>query len=319
MSAQRSSPDGCRSLAAVLLAAGLLLGSPVTAAPRQVRVVTTSTTFSSLVEAIGGENVTVDAISPPCDDIHFIEPRPSDILKLARAHAFVHAGLDLELWRFPLVEASRNRAVFVGGRGEIDLSRGIELLEVPTRKLSRAEGDIHVYGNPHYWMDPDNLPIMAAAIANRLSELAPEHAEAFESNREALVARVAEADEEWKRILEPHRGASFVPYHRDWPYFARHFGLGTGLWLEPKPNIPPSAKHLQQVIGIMREQGLRILVREPFHPRKTAQTVARATGARSVLLYQHAGCHPGTDDYVAMLDANVRALAEAFDGREAGP
>ena len=302
--------------AAALVVCSLLATPPVAAGA--LRVVATSPTFASLVEAVGGEEVKVHTVVAPCDDIHFIEPRPSDIARLARADAFVHAGLDLELWRGPLVEASSNRKLFQGGAGDIDLSQGIQLLEVPERRaISRAEGDIHVFGNPHYWVDPDNVPIMTETIVQKLSGLASDRATVFRANREAFLQRLARADAQWKKKLAPYAGHAFVPYHRDWPYLSRHFGLERELWLEPKPNVPPSARHLKEVITALRAQEApRVIVREPFHPRKTARTVARETEAVVVTLCQHSGCLNGTDDYLSLMEANVNALSAAFEGRE---
>jgi len=154
----------------------------VSAAP--LKVVTTLSTFADLVKNIGGEHVEVSYVASPKFNPHFIEPKPSDVLKVKRADLFVHAGLDLELWRWPLVEAAGNREVMPGGSRELDLSRGVILLEVPDRSLSRSEGDIHLYGNPHYWLDPNNAKTMAESISKKLSEIDPVHASEFEKNLE---------------------------------------------------------------------------------------------------------------------------------------
>ena len=176
-----------------LLAAPL----PVRGAER-LRVVATLTTFADLAKAVGGDLVDVSAIASPKFNAHFIEPKPSDVLKVKRADVFIHAGLDLELWRFPLVDAAGNRDVMPGGANELDLSHGIALLEVPIRAVSRLEGDIHLYGNPHYWLDPENAKTMARAIGEKLSAMDPEHQAAYQRNAQAFLARLNAKIPEWR-------------------------------------------------------------------------------------------------------------------------
>jgi ABC-type Zn uptake system ZnuABC Zn-binding protein ZnuA len=279
------------------------------AAPAPIRVTTTLEVLRALVEAVGGERVRVEAIAAPQFDPHFIEPRPSDIVRLGRSDFFVHMGLDLELWRGPLVEAAVNPRLLPGGAGEIDCSIGIPLLEVPQRALSRVEGDIHLFGNPHYWLDPANAARMAERIAGRLGEFAPDAAPGFRERAERFGQDLERRRQGWEALLSPYRGARLAAYHNSWPYFAQAFALRVDLFLEPKPGIPPSGIHLETLAETMKREKVRVILMERYQPRRTAESVAKRTGARLVEVWQNPDPKMG---YVEMMDRNVRALAEAL-------
>jgi zinc/manganese transport system substrate-binding protein len=188
-----------------LLVAALAVAPSSFAQTQPIRVVATLSTFADLVKTVGGERVEVSHVAPARFNPHFIEPKPSDVLKVKRAELFVHAGLDLELWRGPLLEAAGNTKLFPGQPGELDLSRGITLLEVPTRPVSLAEGDIHLYGNPHYWLDPENAEKMAQAICDKLCELDPEYQDAYHRNLREFLAQLDQKIGEWRRRLAPFK------------------------------------------------------------------------------------------------------------------
>lgn len=297
---------------------GLLLwvcaAAPSAAAERPLRVVATLSTFADLAKTVGGEQVDVATIASPRFNPHFIEPKPSDVLRVKRAELFLHAGLDLEAWRGPLLDAAGNRDVMTGSLRELDLSRGIELLEVPTRALSRAEGDIHLYGNPHYWLDPRNAEIMARAICEKLSEINPQHEQAYRQRLAAFLARLEERLPGWRARLAPYQGRELVGYHNEWPYLMAFAGLRLEQFLEPKPGIPPTPKHVEFIERYIRDHGVPAIVQPTYFPKETAEVVAKRTGTRVVFLCHNVRELPACGDYLAMIDYNIAQLAAAMGG-----
>ncbi|MBI3320415.1 MAG: zinc ABC transporter substrate-binding protein [Candidatus Omnitrophica bacterium] len=290
----------------------LLGGRMVGAAERPLKVVATLPTFADLVKTVGGAHVEVASIASPKFNPHFIEPKPSDVLKVKRADLFVHAGLDLELWRGPLLDAAGKTTLFPGQPGELDLSQGIALLEVPTRTVSRSEGDIHLYGNPHYWVDPENAKIMARTIAQKLSEVDAVHAPDYRKNLEGFLARLDEQIQTWHARLASFKEQECIGYHNEWPYLMRFAGLRMERFLEPKPGIPPTPKQLEFLEQYGKERHIRAIVQSTYFPMEASISLAKRTGAQVVLLCQSVGEAPACSDYVAMLDYDVTQLAEVL-------
>jgi len=300
-----------RRLLAVLL--GWLVIAPSSfAQARPIRVVATLSTFADLVRTIGEERVDVSAVASPRFNPHFIEPKPSDVRKVKQAELFVHAGLDLELWRGPLLDAAGNTRLFPGQPGELDLSRGIALLEVPTRPVSRAEGDIHLYGNPHYWLDPENARTMAQHICDKLCELDPEHQDAYHRNLREFLAQLDQRVGEWRRQLAPFKGRPLIGYHNEWIYLMKFAGLTMPHFLEPKPGIPPTPQQVRFIERYIKEHRVPAIVQATYFPKQTAEVLAKRTGAAVVLLCQSVRELPACGDYVAMLEYNVTQLAQAL-------
>ncbi len=297
-----------------LVILGLLtaIGARPLFAAEKLRVVATLSTFADLVKTIGGERVDVTAIASPKFNPHFIEPKPSDVVKVKRADLFVHAGLDLELWRWPLLDAAGNRRVFPGEAGELDLSRGINLLEVPTGPLSRAQGDIHLYGNPHYWVDPNNAIIMAKAIAEKLAELDPAHAALFDERMRAWTRQLDQRIVHWKQQVQPFEGRELVGDHRAWPYLMKFLGCKMEQHLEPKPGIPPTPKHVAFLEGYIAERHIPAIIRASYFPRQTPESIAKRTGSKIILLCQNVAELPTCSDYLAMIDYDVSQLVNAL-------
>lgn len=288
-----------------------LCGGPVFAAP--IKVVATLSTFANLVEEIGGDHVKVDHIAFPKFNPHFIQPRPSDVLKIKRADLFVHAGLDLELWRDPLLIAAGNRDVRPGSRGDLDLSRGVALLEVPDRKLSRAEGDIHLFGNPHYWLDPANAKIMAANIAEKLSEIDPANADDYRRRLLLFHGRIDRKTAEWLSRMAPYQGHELLGYHKQWPYLMHFLGLRMDYFLEPKPGIPPGPKHLEFLIDYAKTSKVRGIVQAVYFPDRAAKTLSKRTGLAVVKLSQNVGDTPKVGDYISMIEYDLSQLVTLFE------
>ena len=235
------------------------LSLPASAAEKPLSVVATLPTFADLAKTIGGPHVAVSAVASAKFNPHFIEPKPSDVLRVKRADLFIHAGLDLELWRGPLLDAAGNSRIMSGQPGERDLSQGITLLEVPTHAVSRAEGDIHIFGNPHYWVDPENAEVMARTIAEKLSTLDPVHEGDYRKNLAQFLARLDGKMAEWRSRLSPLQGTELIGYHNEWPYLMRFAGLRMQQFLEPKPGIPPTPQQLEFLQQYVRDHGVRAI------------------------------------------------------------
>ncbi len=280
----------------------------------RLRVVTTMSTFADIVKQIGGENVEVSFVASPRFNPHFIEPKPSDVLKVKKADLLVHAGLDLEAWRAPLLDAAGNPNLFQGSRGELDLSRGISLLEVPDHPLSRLMGDIHIYGNPHYWTNPENGKIIAQEIADKLSELDPTHSAGYQQRLREFLGRLDGKIAQWKQATGAIQGKEVVAYHNEWPYLAQFAGIRIEQFLEPKPGIPPSPKQLGFLEGYIKSHQIQAIVQPTYFPRDTSETLAKRTGAKVVVLCQNVGELPEASDYIAFVDYNIHQLTQALGG-----
>lgn len=271
----------------------LLIGRPgVVESGERLNVVATLSTFGDVTSAIGGEAVEVSSIASPKFNPHFIEPKPSDVLRVKRARLLVHAGLDLELWRWPLLDAAGNRALFPGQPGDVDLSQGIPLLEVPTRPVSRAEGDIHLYGNPHYWLDPENVRRMAQAICDKLCALDPAQTDAYHGNLRAFLQRLDARVAEWRTQLAPFHGQELVGYHNEWIYLMDFGGLTMTQFLEPKPGIPPTPKQLEFIEGYVRERRIHAVVQATYQPREAGESLAKRTARTSCSSARTCGSGP---------------------------
>jgi zinc/manganese transport system substrate-binding protein len=286
-------------------------------AAKKIRIVTTTTVFGDIASQISGNQAEIYSIASPNRDIHFIAPTPRDVLKIKKADVLINAGLDLEAWRGPLLDAAgRMDLMWPNGERQIDVSKSIQLLEAPS-SLSRSQGDIHAYGNPHYWPDPENGKIIARNIADGLSRLYPEDAGTFEKNYTAFTAKIDEHMKQWQVEMAPYKGQAVVSYHKSLIYFTRRFGLIDAGELEPNPGIPPTAKHLADLERMMREDNVKIILKETFYENRTAEKVAKETGAVIVMFAQAVGEVKEAKDYISMIDYDVRAVAEGFKKAEA--
>jgi zinc/manganese transport system substrate-binding protein len=288
------------------------LVSGASAASGQIRVVATTPDLASVAREIGGDRVSVTALAKPTEDPHFVDAKPSFVVTLNRADALVEGGAELELgWLPPLLENSRNGKIAAGAPGRIVASEGIRLLEIPT-SFDRSKGDIHSLGNPHFMVDPVDVKIVARNIATHFAQVDPKSAAVYNANLAKFNARLDAKLADWQKQLAPYRGAKIVTYHRDFPYLAQRFGLNPIDELEPKPGIAPSPAHLAQVIGKMKANNVKVILVQPFQNRKTAETVARQTGAAVLDAPQQPGAAKGTESYFAMMDNLVGSLARGL-------
>lgn len=293
----------------------LVLANVAAFADGKLNVVTTLPDFADIARQIGGDKVEAFAIVKGYQDPHFVDPKPSYIIKLQKADMFVYAGLDLEIgWVPPLLEGARNANILPGAKGNVDASKGVHLVEVPTGDPAtlRAQGDIHVYGNPHYWLDPIRGRQIAQNIFEGLARLRPEDEAFFKQNLEAFLKKIDEKEAQWQKMLAPYVGAKIVAFHNSWPYFDERFGFDIIAFVEPKPGIPPTPKHLAGVIDKMNQTGTKVIIIEPYYSKKPCELIAAKTGAKIVGFATSVDGQPEVKTYFDIFDYNLKKLVAAF-------
>ena len=318
---------------------------------KPIQVCATVPDLGSLAHEVGGDQVSVTVFAKGTEDAHFIEAKPSFIKALSQCDLYLQIGMDLEIgWAPVLLQNARNGAVLPGGRGYIDASRAISPLEVPTGPVDRSMGDVHPLGNPHYLLDPLNGLKVARLIRDKLVELRPDRKPYFEDRYISFNLRLGTAlvgeklakkyDVEklallyehgklapflkgqgeasllqgWLGRMLPHFGTKVVADHNMWPYFARRFGIAVIGFMEPKPGVPPTTKHLGMLVDLMRTERVGAILTVSYYDPRHARFISQQTGARVVNLAHQVGARDGTDDYFAMIDYNVREMAAALEG-----
>ncbi len=300
------------ALVVLLLVAAALVPPPAVQAARKLRVVTTIPDLKSLAEAVGGDLVDVDSLTRGTQNFHEAEVKPSMMLKLRRADAVIENGLGLDAWADVAIAGSNNPEVVRGGRGRIEISRGIEVLEVPTTRVDRSMGDVHPQGNPHFSLDPGLAPVITQNIVDGLARIAPEHRAAFEQNRRTFLAKLDGHMAEWNKLMEPVKGSKVVVFHPVYIYFLTRFGLVQAVALEDRPGIPPSPQHLVNVIRQIKEERIKVILVEPWNDVKLANRVAEEAGAKAFVVASAVGAVKGADNYIAAIDFNINTLAKAL-------
>jgi ABC-type Zn uptake system ZnuABC Zn-binding protein ZnuA len=299
----------CLLLTTCLLDLGLpSLTSPASAA---LQVVAATPELADIARQVGGNKVSVYSIAKPNQDYHMIEARPSDVAKIGHADLVVRVGMDLDLWLDALINAAGNQRVGRGGSGYVDASVGIPKLEVPHETITGASGDIHVFGNPHYFYDPVNGKIIADNIRAGLARVSPANGPTFNANCQRFKAKIDQLLPGWTQALAPYRGRPVVIYHASAIYFLHRFGLKDFGTLEVKPGIPPSASHVNDLIRSMKAGGVRALVVESVYPRQFPDMVVRETGAKLQITPYSVGSL-GTKDYFDMISMWVAKYKAAL-------
>ncbi|MFZ5697150.1 MAG: metal ABC transporter substrate-binding protein [Pseudomonadota bacterium] len=275
----------------------------------KLNVVATTADGAAIVRAIGGKHVQVQSLTPGTRDPHFAEATPGLVRQVYGADLLVLIGADIEIgWLPPLLETARNSRILPGAPGYIDLSAAVTLLDKSSGPVSRAEGDVHARGNPHYWLDPRNGALMAQAVAARLSKIDPGHAPAFRANLDAFERELGQRLPQWQARLAPWQDQPVVAYHKSFVYLAHAFGFRIVAEIEPKPGIPPHAAHLRQLVETIRAQKIGVLIMEPYYERRSATWLARETGIRIVVLPQSVGARPDIVTWFDLFDAIVDAF-----------
>lgn len=259
----------------LFLAVTAALSIPLSAKPLQV--VTTSTDLAAIVRQIGGNQVSVESLTAGSQDQHRVLARPSMVIKVRQADLLVRLGMDLDDWVESLIQTSRNDRIFIGNTGYLDASKDVVKLNVPTGKVDASMGDIHIYGNPHYWLDPANGIIVARTIKEKLSRLKPEAAGDFENRyqrfKETLEAKLVN----WRSRMAPYKQSGIITYHDTWPYFARQFELKIINTVEPKPGIPPSPSHILALRRQLKEENIKAIIVEPYYDVNVARRLGQDT------------------------------------------
>ncbi|HEU4929534.1 MAG TPA: metal ABC transporter substrate-binding protein [Candidatus Krumholzibacteria bacterium] len=275
-------------------------------AEAKVNVVTSTTDLASIARFIGGDKVDVTSIARGTADPHFVEVLPSYMVRVQKAKLYLKLGLDIDRWAAAIIDGSRNGKLVV-----VDCSQDIERLEVASGKIDASMGDVHPRGNPHYWLDPDNGAIIANTIAEALTSADPGNAAAYRANLESFKSELALRKAAWEEKARPIKGLKIVTYHNSWPYFCRAFGLDVEEFVEPLPGIEPTPSHTARVIDLVKAHNIRVIGVEPYFSMRTPETIARATGAKVVLLPPSVEGAPDAKDYFSLFDMLIDRLASA--------
>jgi zinc/manganese transport system substrate-binding protein len=276
-----------------------------------LKVVSTAPEYADLGRRVGGERGTVDSVMRGPENVHNVVAKPTEMLKLNQADLFVHGGLDAEPWRDNLLKGARNPRVAPGTAGNVDMSTGIELKDVPTGRVGRDQGDVHAFGNPHYQLDPKSAQRMAVTLAKAMIAVDPGNADLYRGNAKRVVSELVDLERELKEKLRPYAGLKVVTFHPAWRYFADAFGLTVAGTIEPKPAITPTPAQVRELIQRMQREGVRVVVCETYSDDKLAQFVAEQAGAKLVVLPDHVLGVPEADSYVKLFRYDVEKLIEA--------
>ncbi|HLA76582.1 MAG TPA: metal ABC transporter substrate-binding protein [Vicinamibacteria bacterium] len=276
-------------------------------------VVATTEDLASITREVGGDRVRVTAMARGFQDPHFVEAKPSFIFALNKADLLILVGRELEVgWLPPLVTQSRNPRIQTNASGYLDASLTAKILEIPQGQITRAMGDVHPQGNPHYWLDPGNGRRIAEAVRHKLTALSPGDADYFAARYADFDRRLGEAEQRWDATMAPFKGTKIVTYHRSWPNLCERFGLEVMGYVEPKPGIPPSPAHTIALQGEIKRLGVKVILVEPYFDLKTPNAIGRETGARVVVLAPSVGAEKEITDYIKLFDYNVNLMVSAI-------
>ncbi len=299
---------------AVVVMIGLALTLCTTRAQaKKLNIITSTTDMAALAQEVGGDRINVESLAKGYQDPHFVEPKPSFLLKLRQADLLISVGLQLEIgWLPPLITQSGNPRIQVGANGYLDASQFAEILEIPTGVVTRAMGDVHPLGNPHYWLDPDNGRRIARGIAQKLGELDAADNSYFQERFQDFDKRLSAAEQKWDSEMAPYRGRKLVTYHNSFPNFAKHFHLDVIGFVEPRPGIPPTPSHTIDLIGLMKRENCKLVLVEPYFDLKTPNSIGSATGAKVVVYLPSVGGEKQVTNYFELFDYDIGLISKAF-------
>ena len=273
----------------------------------KVRVVTSTTDLADIVKSIGGDHVTVISIARGNQDPHYIEVLPSYMIKVRKADLYFMVGMELDLWAKQVIDGSRNQKIEV-----VDCSVEIEKMEIPAGTVDASMGDIHRFGNPHYWLDPRNGTLIAQLIAEKLTKAEPRNSDIFQQNLNAFNHQLDKAILDWQNRYTNLSGKKLIFYHNSWPYFSNRFGLETVEFLEPKPGITPSPAKLNRIIQRIKSDKIEVIASESYFSDRVPEFIASKTKVKTVKLAQSVGAIEGADSYIHLFETNLKILSKAF-------
>jgi len=267
-----------------ILALALLL-SP--AALANLKIVTTATDYADIAKQIGGDRVDVHSVMKGPENVHNVMAKPTEMVQLNKADLFVYSGLDTEPWRDNLLRGARNPRVNANQPGNVDMSTGIELKEVPTGRVGRDQGDVHAYGNPHFTLNPQVAQRMTVTLVKAMAAADPANAELFKQNARKFVVEMADLSKELRQKFKPYDGLKVVTFHKAWEYFADAVPIDVVGTIEEKVGITPSPAYVKKIIDQMKAQGVKVVICETYDDDKLARYVADQAGAKMVILPDH--------------------------------
>lgn len=282
------------------------------AAETKLNIVASNTFLADVVKHIGGDKVEVKSIASPKYNIHFYQPTPNDVRAVKNADLYVNFGLDLEAWSDPLLEAAGNPKFFRGAENNVDMSKGIHLLHEPHGPVTRAEGDIHLFGNPHYHLNPENLKIMANTLNEALSALDSQNKNYYKQQTEMFLTKLEQKIGEWKSSCRHCTGQEIISYHDDTAYLADFLGMKAETFLEPKPGISPTPKHIRFIEDYIKANKIKVIAQSTFYSRKLADRLKQNSDIHVVIIAQMPGEVKGTENVFDFFDYNIKALSEAL-------
>jgi ABC-type Zn uptake system ZnuABC Zn-binding protein ZnuA len=284
-----------------------------------LKVATSLTDLANVAQYVGGKHVQAQSLCRGFEDPHFVPAKPSLMKAIQHADVFISTGLELDAGWLPLVlPGSRNPKIQHGAKGFVDASQGVEVLEKPSGTVSRAAGDVHPFGNPHYYADPKNLEVVADHLAQVFSDLDPANAADYAANAKAFDAKMETSLAKWQKQMEPYKGIPIVTYHPNFVYFADRFGLKLFGTVEPKPGIPPSPHYVNDLAESMKKAGVKVVLYQPYYNADACNQVAKRAGGVAVEIATEAGGVPGTDDVFSKFDTLVSSVAGALSGKPGG-
>lgn len=316
---------------------------------KKLKVVTTLNYLRYVTQQVGGDKVEVVALANPKQDPHYVTPTPRMNQLASDADLFIETGLSLDLWAKNVVDASGNPSIQSGSPGHLVATNNAPVKELPT-EVSRSWGDIHPQGNPHIWLDPLNIKIIAENIATRLREIDPKDAGYFKTQLDAykhtidvamfgdellkaigksggdILGRKAKNNElmnwlkskklegklgGWMKKAQALDGMKIMTYHKTYIYFADCFGLQIAGELEEKPGIPPPPQHRDAVVEQIKRDGIKIILNDNFYSREAADYVASKTGANVVVTYVDVGAIDQVDTYEKLITYLIEEIEQA--------
>ncbi len=280
-------------------------------AQAKLNVVATLPVFGTLAQEIGGDRIEVTTLARGNQDPHFLDAKPSYVVALSKADLLIEGGLDLEIgWLPPIVVQSRNGKIQPNNPGNMNAALGLNILEVPRTAVDRSMGDVHPLGNPHAWLDPRNVKLIAANIYQHLANLDPEGKSYYEGRLKDFLGRLNAKMAEWQPLADKLRGKKVITYHKSFSYFADWTGLSVIETIEAKPGIPPSTKHVDDLVKVVPQEGVKAIISESYYPKKMPQFLAEKTGIPNLILPSDTD-EMGINTYFELIDSLLREISKA--------